>query len=554
MKYGKFLSIFISGCAALCGAVSCVNADSHLGYSIVPEEEKYITRCFEVPIGEIQQVFLDSLSAYNSSRMTIGSLRDEHFGLTRRGTAFHLMPVNDTLDWGENPHFTQFHLSAVKDTTSYSLDSEEKIIQSLKVYAMEKKLDENYRFSCDIKNSDFALKPIISVGTPTYNGGDSLSIDLCEAFAMTYIGKGKEPVDSAEAYYTKHPGLYICCDDPVGTGGRINMFELNFKTEDTYYVTGNFAELKFKADFTSSSGKLRKQVDTSILFMLGAMDTTSTATCYAFNSCEHESKDKFTPGPATGQVFIEGGVGLKPMIRAEYLKNLVMDTVRDTLVKYGLDPTEVFKNKKCIINKATLNLPYEYREGSTNLDFYPIVLNPTIRVSKKDTVSYAALTDASVSDEDQGDIDYSLCRYKPDISHHLQEIMHMNSADTLKRANVWFMILANETVDSSSSSSSSTSDYYSQLAYLNYYNSMMYGGYSGYGYSSYGYGSSYDNYYSYYMMQQLYSSMYSSSSTSTTQTLDKDRFYKAALYGPGAAGEKVPTLQVTYSFLNEKGK
>ena len=82
-----------------------------------------------------------------------------------------------------------------------------------------------------------------------------------------------------------------------------------------------------------------------------------------------------------------------------------------------------------------------------------------------------------------------------------------------------------------------------------------YGGYGGYGYGGYGYGGygyGYDSYgYSNYMNMYLLSSMFASSGTTstTTQTLDKDRYYKGILTGPAAA--RHPHLKVTYSLPKE---
>ncbi len=89
-------------------------------------------------------------------------------------------------------------------------------------------------------------------------------------------------------------------------------------------------------------------------------------------------------------------------------------------------------------------------------------------------------------------------------------------------------------------------NYYQQLAYYSYYN-QLYGGYGSYygGYSSYGgYGSYYNNYYNYAAMAQY---AYSSATTTTSDTeLDKDRYYRAVLRGPGAEGRK-PKLKVTFA-------
>ena len=99
------------------------------------------------------------------------------------------------------------------------------------------------------------------------------------------------------------------------------------------------------------------------------------------------------------------------------------------------------------------------------------------------------------------------------------------------------------------------SDYYQNLAYYDYYNSMYnpygYGGYYGgyYGYDSY-YGMS--TYYN-YMLAAQYASSQSSSTTTMSIQLDKDRYYRGVLYGPNENPStreekmKAPRLIVTYS-------
>jgi hypothetical protein len=175
---------------------------------------------------------------------------------------------------------------------------------------------------------------------------------------------------------------------------------------------------------------------------------------------------------------------------------------------------------------------------------FPEILSPTCRIKTDTSVTFAGLTDASASSENQGDINRSLCNYSPDISFHVQAMLKLKNLSKLSNYDIWMLIMYNEdTSSSSSSSSSSYSDYYNSLLYSNYYNNM-YSGYSDYGYGSYGsYG--YSNYYN-YLLAAAYSSSSSSSSSSTSSSLDKDRYYKCYLNGPTAQGEK-PVLIVTYA-------
>ena len=156
------------------------------------------------------------------------------------------------------------------------------------------------------------------------------------------------------------------------------------------------------------------------------------------------------------------------------------------------------------------------------------------------------LTDSSSSSENQGDVNRSLLQYAPDITYHMQELVRIDESDTdnakTKRLNegaydIWLLIMANETITTTTSGSSEMSDYYNYLAYQSYYNAM------------YGYGGGYSNYYSNYYSYAMMAAYASASSTSTSQQvmLDKDRFYRASLNGPAAADGRVPTLELTFA-------
>lgn len=555
MTLNSKISGIVAGCFLLFGSLSCVKVNPMLGNDLIPASEKFITRTFTVPIDSVYSLPLDSLSGYSSQRMTIGAVRDDVFGITRRCTALSLVPIGDTLDFGENATFVSFHFMAAKDTTSFP-DGQEYIIQNLRVYELAKALDSTYLYSCQIWKSDYDnAQPIVS-GPVIYTGTDSLSFNFTESFARKYMKNVNLTKTTVEQYKKDHPGIFICADDPKGNGGRLNFFTVATDIDsDAAALKGNYATLRFLAYYKDKDGNLKEEpTDTSFFFSYGATDfNPGKANFLAFNTTEHESVEKGLGGLAQDRILIEGGAGLKPMIKASHLRNLIKKCVKDSVEARGWDADSILLNSKLMINKATISLPYEFPSDYKAMRFYPQVLNPTMRVSTDTTVTYAGMTDASVSSANQGDVDRNLNNYHPDLSFHIQNILATNpktDAGKLKRENVWFLILATETV--TQQNSSAQSDYYSQLAYMNYYNQML-GGY-GYGYGGYGYGYGdygYDNYYNYYMMQSMYNSMYNNSTTSTKTTLDKDRYYNAWLRGPKADRSKgdVPKLTVTYSFL-----
>jgi len=503
------------------------------------DNQKYDIYSVEIPLEDIKMEMADSLSGYSSSRIAIGAIRDDEYGLTTRGSAFTLVPINDSLDFGKNAKFRQFHFAAMSDSVSVGDESQRYILQNVYVYALSNALDyDNYNTNASVKY----VNKRITDGVPVYDGtSDTLSFDFSKEFGESYMKILQSDLDSIGHYTTKFPGIYIRTNNPVGNGGRINLFSLGLSyNSSSSYITGNYAELKFTADY----GK-RTAVDTSFLFYFGPTSRTSiskyissnaTIPQYAFNCTSHETKAKI--GKAADRILIEGGGGLKPVISANEIRMKLLAEIK----KHG-DPANV------IINKATIKFPFEFPSDYSKMYLFPEILSPTCKIRTDSSVTFAGLTDASASTENQGDINRSKCNYSPDISFHVQAILKLKNIGKLSNYDIWMLIMYKEGTSSNSSSSSSYNDYSNSLMYSNYYNNMYGGGYDsygyggGYGYGDYGYG--YSNYYN-YMMAAAYANSSSSSSSSTSRTLDKDRYYKCYLNGPTAQGEK-PVLIVTYA-------
>lgn len=521
----------------LCG--SCVNVDKTLGESMIPDNQLYDIYTAEFPIDDIEQDMPDSLSGYNMYKFTFGAVRDETFGLTTRSTAFTLVPVADTLDFGKNARFRQFHLSAVADSISYADPSQQYILQNINVYELDAPVD----FSKTNPGISYSRKRITD-GVPVYGGSDSLSIDFSREFGEKYMGITAADMDSITSYTKKFPGIYITTDVPAGNGGRINMFRLPISVSSGS-IYGSYAELKFTADYGE-----RTQVDTSFLFYLGPLrlydlagvqsTSVSSYTQIAYDITTHSSAQ--LKGKADKTILLEGGKGIKPVIKAKSIR----DKALAEILKHTDEPESI------VISKASIILPFEFPEDYTEICKYPVAISPTCCIKTDTTVTFASLTDSSVSTEDQGDINRSTCRYSPDITHHVQEFLKVKDDSKISNYDIWILAMATETVASSSSSSSSyDDDYYNSLMYYNYYNSMYNGyGYGGYGYGSYGgYGyNSLSNYYNYALLSSMYSSSSSSSSSTTTKQsmMDYHRYYKAVLNGPHAE-KNVPMFKIVYA-------
>ena len=577
---GRVIRYAVIG-AILFGSASCVNIDETLGEDFIPTDQIWdVYPCDPVVLEDITMENSDKLSGYSTSRFTFGAVKDDNFTCSKT-TSFTLVPLADSLDFGDKPEVVQFHLSAVRDTLSMVYDYQERILQNVYVYGLKSPLDSTVLYT-DTDLLALTQEGTVTNGIPVYDGGDSLSFDFSKEYAMSVMegimefqSLDSEKKDSLANYLKCVPGIVIGTDPRTETGGRVNMFNLPIKAESGY-ITGNYAELKIRSKYDYSE----EPVDTSFIFYFGPSDflkddDTSYPTQFAFNASDNGTVNAdFLASWKNGakeKIYIEGGSGLKPVIKASEIKRIANSLIEEKQAEgNNVDKDEV------VINKATIILPYNVGTDYEKLEKYPMILSPTVRLtsSEGDYTTYAGLTDSSIETENQGDINRSLCMYCPDISHHVQEILNLKQgegedvdpnetdedfAKRLEKYDIWMLIMHEEITETSTDNS--YDDYYNNLLYNSYYNNMMYdpygygygyGGYGGYGYGSYGgYGGyGYNNYYNYYMMAAYASASDSSTSTTSSIELDKDRFYNAELNGPGAAGAK-PQLKITFSALKK---
>lgn len=522
--------------AVLSCALSCTNVDKTLAGDFIATNEKFEIYEAEFDLSEIYSLPIDSLTAYSSRRMNLGSIRDDTYGLFKRGCAVTLVPVLDSIDFGTDPVFKRMRFQACLDSISVEDESQKNILQYVNVYPLTKALDStSYASRSKIEYSNTR----ISKNVPILNGSDSLIFYFTEDYGKKFLTMTNDDLKDFDEYQKKFPGIYLATNDPSGNGGRFNMFKFNIlETSASYgtYRTDNYAVLYYNAEF---SGERR---DTMLMFYfspLGFQDLdsliskNSLPSQYVLNLDSHETDG--IGGLADDKLFVEGGSGLKPVIMASEIKSLV----RNDILKNGGDPLTT------VITKATIKLPFDFPDDYTTMFRFPSELSPTVRISRQGRVTFAGLTDASVSTENQGGINRSLCEYAPDITHHVQEIIRTSDTTNLDNYNVWMLNMAKEQNTSTNSQAQELSDYYNQMAYYSYYNDM-YGGYGYGGYGGYGsYGSYYSNYYN-YMMMAAYASQ-SATTTSYSYELDKDRYYKAVLRGPNSTTGPTPKLKVIYA-------
>ena len=557
-----------AGAALLLSA--CVAVNGEVGRDLIPTNQQFDIYTIDIPLTDTQLKMADNLSGYSSTRLTIGAIRDDVFGETTRGTAFSLFPLLDTIDFGKDPVVKRFHIAFAPDTVSVPSERDRYILQNVDVYALTQPLDLEENGTNNPPVFDESKR--ISAGIPVYNGTDSLSFDFSKEFGERYINgirkvardgkilitrEGAQPGDtvSIEDYTAELPGVFIRIKPGAGNGGRINMFDLSCLTLVTesgtsYYLpNGNLARLRIESEYDG----VRK--DTTFVFVPGetgfvnedeAITNRQRFAQYVFNYTGHETQTR--EGVATGDILVEGGGGLKPVIQASELR----DKVRADIASRGGDPD------KAVINDATLYFTFEEPADYLDLDLYPTTLSPTCQIEDEDgDITFGGLPDAAASVENQGGINRSLLRYQPDISWHLQEIVRLKESelDKIHNYDIWLLTVHDEIVESNTSSSYDQ-EYLQQMMYYQYLNSM-YGGYGGYGYGGYGYGYGgygydsygYSNYYNMMMLNAMYAN--TGSKTTTTATLDKDRYYKAILNGPDADEKRRPRLTVTYSIPKE---
>ena len=579
----RLIGIAAAISAILLGTASCITVNDELGGNFIPTDQTWdVYPCAPVALDNITMQRSDSLSGYSSTRFTLGSVKGEHF-TSDHSTTFTLVPILDSMDFGKNPEVIKFHFSAVRDTTYALYDHQQRMLQNVYVHSLKKPLDTTIIYigslnAPEVLESYVELGNTITEGLPVYNGGDSLSFNFSKEYAhnlMNGINRwqalGSEKKDSLKYFLEEVPGIYLRTKQQTEKGGRINMFELPISTTENYYIDGNYAELKIRSEYDG----VKK--DTLFFFYFGPSEllteeSTSFPTQYALNACKNTEKEGFIEEWNAGnkeELYVEGGSGYKPVVTAKEIKRIV-----DSLILAEAPDVDM---NSVVINKASIILPFNLGTNYEALDRYPMYLSPTVKISVNDGdyVSYAGLTDSSIESENQGEIDRSTGVYSPDMSHHIQEIVKLKRGEgnnvsaneteeefELRRSkyDIWFLILHEEITETSSSSNSSYNDYYNNLLYNSYYNNMMYDpygygyGYGGYGYGGYGYGgygyNSYSNYYNYLMMAQYASASSSTTTTSSSIELDKDRFYDAVLYGPGAGGDNIkmkPRIKITFS-------
>lgn len=525
--------------AALCVCISCVELSGNVGENFLPGIQDYDLHYVELPLDGISNRMADSLSGFSQTKMAIGAVTDSDGNTTRRAAAATIAPLFNELDFGTDPEIKSMRLVMAVDTVSVADTRYSYILQKLNVYELEHTIDVAKDFDCNGKNIAHK-KEKVTKGDPIVMGMGTVSFELTEDYASKFLTITADDLADKDKYFKKIPGLYFDTPDPIGEGGRINIFGLQVD----YNSEANILESNFGIlDITSTYKGVKK--DTTFTFYLGATDIINADSLivssasgvlypqYALNLTD-EDCHRQEAGKSSETISVNGGGGLKPYISAAWLKKAVSDAI----IAKGGDP------KTAIINKASMILPFEFPEDYTQMFKFSEALSPTTRIKTDTSAVFVNLTDSSDETEDGGNINRSTLCFSPDFSYHMQKLLSVEDKEIGNgNYDIWLLTMTTETtiIDNSNAE---LSQMYEELAYQSYYNNMYGGG--GYGY---GYGDSYTNYYNYMMMANYAANDVSSSSA---LALNLTNYFNFKLNGPAFPDkERRPKLAVTFSIPKE---
>ncbi len=184
------LKVFACAAALACCA-ACIDIDNEVGENLIATNQQYTIHTAEFDLEDIRLDYVDALSGYSADNIVFGAVRDTRYGLSTRSSAFSLVPVYDTLDFGTNTRLRGFHFAATADTVSLPSESQRGILQNVNVFELTQPLDADQYYTSTIVPHGTER---ISKGIPVFNGTDTLSFDFTDAFALKYLEKLTNPM------------------------------------------------------------------------------------------------------------------------------------------------------------------------------------------------------------------------------------------------------------------------------------------------------------------------------------------------------------------------
>ena len=412
-------SLILTACSCLL-VFSCITVDKTIGSNLVPDDYELQMKSVTLPL-PVTVKQLDSMQGISSSYYTIGTIRTEEFGTARFGTAGNIAPTNTALDFGEDPKiisiYLEIPLAAVADAgsldrTSIILDpSQRGVTQNINVHRLTRQIDSTTLYMNSLTENDYTPE-ILNVSGGTYFGGDTLKVYLNNSLGEELLTASDEDLDTLDRFAEKFRGLYITCDDPVGSeeGGRLNLFN----------ATSSYIFMKYNFQPTYDKSLPRK--DTTVAFVFGYG--------FALNTSEHESKGKQS-NELLEKIPLEGIGGLAPFVDYKALKE-ILDEWADL---NNIDPSKV------LIAKASVAFPFELPEDLDSMPYqYPSCFFPINRKQANDTtgsIYYYLLDDYNSTDNPLGYINRSLNEYTCDISSHIQKMMNKEQSELDDTYSFW---------------------------------------------------------------------------------------------------------------------
>jgi hypothetical protein len=409
---------------------SCIETDNTTGSGLLPGEHILDVNTISIDL-PVQMKQSDSLHTVYSGSLLFGTYKDPDFGPTDASCAFQFIPTEQGLSYGENPEPNSLKLYISISDKNYFYEEEEFIPQNIKVHKLLTELDSTFNYNNSLTDSDISQNSL-EVSGNVYFGGDSLVIELSDEFARELLSTGDEERDSIALYVKQIKGLYISADPQPGS---IDRGRINITTPDNIYMTLNYRH------YDASEG----------------IDKDSTISFYtsndlaSINRFNHSSSNLETEN-ASEKIFVEGLAGIKPYIDFSQVREDILNWASSANIS---DPDNI------VIIKAEIQLPFEYPEDFTRLNYYPSQMFLCTRnssdTSQNSAYIYEPLSDISYT-QSNGEINRSLRYYTFDISSYLHGVIKDNYADNYLKTYIAPIY--------------QVSDYYSSSVYYYFQNSF----------------------------------------------------------------------------------
>jgi hypothetical protein len=384
---------------------SCIETDNTTGSGLLPGEHVLDVNTASIDL-PVQMRQTDSLQTVHSGSLLFGTYKDPDFGPVTASCAFQYIPTERNLSYGDNPEPRSLKLYMSMSDLNYFYEDEKSIPQNIRVHKILTELDSTFSYNNSLSQNDISQNSI-EVSGNVYFGGDSLVIELSEDFARELLNAGEQERDSISLFVKQLKGLYITADPQPGSieGGRINI-----TTPDNIYMSLTY-----------------RHIDAS-----EGIDKDSTISYYtsdeltSLNLFDHSSHNLETDN-AGEKLFVEGLAGIKPYIDFRQVKDSILNWASSANIQ---DPENI------VIIKAEIQLPFEYPEDYTRLNYYPsqmfLCTQNFVDTTESAAYIYEPLSDISYT-ESNGEINRSLRHYAFDISSYLSGVIKGNYKENYLR-------------------------------------------------------------------------------------------------------------------------